>query len=158
MEAEPGHGTPGAGLISANIHGVCVECQAPGQAHDHGKRSECCPETRPVLSSCRIRQCPCAHLTDEETKAAKSLAQSPRAANREPSHLCYFSKVQIKCLCEQKGQGGWGEGAGGPRGGELGADSEESGGGYSEDSEFFCGLDRSLWRSFSVGDTYWVQA
>ena len=32
-------------------------------------------------------------------------------------------------VCEQKGQGGWGEGAGGPRGGELGADSEESGGG-----------------------------
>ena len=30
--------------------------------------------------------------------------------------------------------------------------------GDSEDSGFFCGLDRSLWRGFSVEDTYWVQA
>lgn len=87
------------------------------------------PRTEFLLNA----QCPCACLTDEETEAAELLAQSPRAANREPGHLCCFSKVQIKCLCVWKGQGGWGEGAGGPRGGELGAvvraDLKEPGGG-----------------------------
>ena len=57
-----------------------------------------------MQSSCRAVQGPRVHVTEEETKA-----QSPRTAKREPSHLCCFSKVQVKCHHAWKGQGGGGE-------------------------------------------------
>lgn len=73
-----------------------------------------------MQSSCRAVQGPRVHFTDEETKAIKSLAQSPRTAKREPSHLRCFSKVQVKCHHARKGQGGGGESRRGLRGGGPG--------------------------------------